>query len=94
MGKTKNETNICWYNCYSSLQRRGGFLGLQAFMVGIGVLLCYCLGYGFYWRIVAAVPACLYLIIFVAFYPIPESPIWNLSHKGELEGSKALEWLR
>ena len=63
-------------------------------MVGIGVLLCYCLGYGFYWRIVAAVPACLYLIIFVAFYPIPESPIWTLSHKGEVEGSKALEWLR
>ena len=63
-------------------------------MVGIGVLLCYCLGYGFYWRIVAAVPAGLYLIIFVAFYPIPESPIWNLSHKGEVEGSKALEWLR
>ena len=88
--------NICYIIQihFSSLKRRGGFLGLQALMVGVGILLCYCLGYGLYWRYVAAVPPILYLVLFVAYFLIPESPIWNLSHKGDMKGRKALEWLR
>ena len=63
-------------------------------MIGFGILLCYCLGCGFYWRYVAVVPPILYLLQFIALLPIPESPIWTLGHKGNDEGRKALEWLR
>ena len=63
-------------------------------MVGVGILLCYCLGYGFYWRYVAVVPPILYLVLFALFFLIPESPLWSLSHEGEDEGRKTLQWLR
>ena len=56
-------------------------MGIKALMVGVGILLCYYLGYGFYWRFVAVVPPILYLALFIALLPIPESPIWTLGFK-------------
>jgi len=79
---------------YSTIQRRGIFLGLFALMVGIGILLCYSLGAGLGWRYVACFPVVCYLFFMLGLLPIPESPIWLLSHKGRESAFKALTWLR
>ena len=66
------------YTIFSSLKRRGGFLGLLALIMGLGILLCYSLGAGLYWRYVAVTPPVVYLITFCALFLIPESPVWLL----------------
>ena len=63
-------------------------------MMGCGILLCYSLGSGLYWRHVASLPPLLFIILAVALCFIPESPIWLMGHKGEKEAEDALKWLR
>ena len=63
-------------------------------MVGIGILFCYCLGAGLYWRYVAVIPPMIYIAVVFILQFIPESPIWLLGHKGEDEAREALQWLR
>ena len=83
------------YESYSSSAKwRGAFLSLLSLFIGFGILLCYSLGIGLYWRYVASVPPILYIILGIVLFLIPESPIWLLGHKGELDARKALQWLR
>ena len=79
---------------FSSMKWRGAFLSLFALMVGFGILLCYSLGIGLYWRYVATVPPILYILLAIGLCFIPESPIWLLGHKGESEAREALQWIR
>lgn len=79
---------------FSSMKWRGAFLSLFALMVGFGILLCYSLGIGLYWRYVATVPPILYILLAIGLCLIPESPIWLLGHKGESEAREALQWIR
>ena len=73
---------------------RGIFLPLFALMVGFGILICYSFGIELSWRYVASLPPVLYILLAIALFFIPESPIWLLGHKGEQEARKALQWLR
>ena len=63
-------------------------------MVGLGVLTTYCLGAVLYWRFVSIVPPLLYLLLFLALWRLPESPLWLLSHRGTEDCREALQWLR
>jgi len=65
-----------------------------SFMIGIGILCCYSLGAGVYWRYVSFVPTIFCLIMTISMSFIPESPIWLLSHEGEDKAKSALQWLR
>ena len=62
-------------------------------MVQLGVLLCYSLGAGLYWRLVALVPASLYLLNFLLLLRVPESPLWLLGHRPH-QARPALQWFR
>ena len=73
---------------------RGAFLSLIALLGGFGILFCYSLGIELSWRYVACVPPVLYIVVTIALFFIPESPIWLLGHKGEQEARTALQWLR
>ena len=73
---------------------RGIFLSLFALMVGFGILICYSFGIELSWRYVASLPPVLYILLAIALFFIPESPIWLLGHKGDQEARKALQWLR
>ena len=73
---------------------RGGFLSLYALMIGLGILLSYCLGASLYWRIVSCLPPLLYTVLACGLFRIPESPIWLLAHKGPEEARQSLQWLR
>jgi len=79
---------------YSSVKRRGGFLSLLALMLGLGILASYCLGAVLYWRFVAIIPPIIYLLLVLALWRNPESPLWLLSHRGTEDCREALEWLR
>ena len=80
---------------FDSLQkRRGSFLSMYALMTGVGILLSYCLGSGLYWRYMGLLPPCLYVVLGLCLFLIPESPIWLLSHHGEQAARDALTWLR
>ena len=63
-------------------------------MSSLGVLVIYCLGAPLYWRYVSSVPAVLYLLLLLALYRIPESPLWLLTHRGADQCREALVWLR
>ena len=65
-----------------------------ALMIGLGILTTYCLGAVLYWRFVAIIPPLLYLVLFLALWRIPESPLWLLSHRGTEDCREALQWLR
>ena len=90
----ENELNLNNKSYSSSAKWRGAFLSLLSLIIGFGILLCYSLGIELYWRYVASVPPILYIILGIALFLIPESPIWLLGNKGELEARKALQWLR
>ena len=79
---------------FSSLKWRGVFLTFLGLIIGIGCLICYCLGAVLYWRHVAIIAPFLYIIQAVGLPFIPESPIWLLGHRGEKEALEALKWLR
>ena len=76
------------------MKRRGSFLSLHPLLSGFGVLFCYSLGIELSWRYVASLPPVIYILLAIALFFIPESPIWLLGHKGEQEARKALQWLR
>lgn len=78
----------------SSMKLRAGFLSLFTLMLGAGILLCYCVGTGLYWRYAASVPPVLYILLVVGLCFVPESPIWLLGHMGHTEARVALKWLR
>ena len=80
--------------CCSSVKWRGIFLSLYALMVGVGILLSYCLGAVLYWRYVASIAPVLYTILAFGLFLTPESPIWLLGHYGEEPARSALQWLR
>ena len=63
-------------------------------MVGLGILTTYSLGALLYWRFVSLLPPVLYLLLFLALWRVPESPLWLLSHRGTEDCRVALEWLR
>ena len=65
----------------STLKYRGAFLSLYSLMLGLGILLCYCVGAGLYWRYVAALPPVLYLLLAAGLSRLPESPLWLLGHR-------------
>ena len=69
-------------------------MSLYGLMIGLGILTTYCLGAVLYWRFVAIIPPLLYLLLFLALWRIPESPLWLLSHRGTEDCREALEWLR
>ena len=73
---------------------RGIFLSLFPLMVGFGILICYSFGIELSWRYVASLPPVLYILLAIALFFIPESPIWLLGLKGEQDARKALQWLR
>lgn len=79
---------------YSSNKRRGSFLALFVLMVSTGITLVYSLGAVLYWRIVAAVPVGIIIVLATGLSFVPESPIWLLGHEGDEETKRALEWLR
>ena len=45
------------------MKLRAGFLSLFTLMLGAGILLCYCVGTGLYWRYAASVPPVLYILL-------------------------------
>ena len=63
-------------------------------MYSLGVLTTYILGAGLYWRFVSTIPPLLYLLLFLALWRLPESPLWLLSHRGTEDCREALQWLR
>ena len=79
---------------FSSVKRRGGFLSVVALMLGLGILASYCLGAVLYWRFVSIIPPLLYLLLVIALWRLPESPLWLLSHRGTEDCREALQWLR
>ena len=78
---------------FSSSRYRGAALSLFGLMVQLGILLCYCLGAGLYWRWVALVPTGLYILLFLLLLRVPESPLWLLGSRPHQAGP-ALQWLR
>ena len=82
------------YLYLSSVKRRGGFLSLLALMLGLGILASYCLGAFLYWRFVAIIPPIINLLLIIALWRTPESPLWLLSHRGQEDCREALQWLR
>ena len=76
------------------MKRRGGFLSLFSLLEGSGILLSYSLGALLYWRLVSGLPPLLYLLLALALWRIPESPLWLLSHRGTEHCTEALQWLR
>ena len=81
-------------NVFSQLKYRGAFLSLYGLMVGLGITLCYSLGAGLYWRLVALLPPLLYLALFAGLLLVPESPLWLLGHTTPDQARGALQWLR
>ena len=81
-------------NVFSKLKYRGAFLSLYGLMVGLGITLCYSLGAGLYWRLVALLPPLLYLALFAGLLLVPESPLWLLGHTTPGQARGALQWLR
>ena len=79
---------------FSKLKYRGAFLSLYGLMVGLGITLCYSLGAGIYWRLVALLPPLLYLALFSGLLLVPESPLWLLGHRDPEQARGALQWLR
>ena len=79
---------------FSKLKYRGAFLSLYGLMVGLGITLCYSLGAGIYWRLVALLPPLLYLALFSGLLLVPESPLWLLGHRDPEQALGALQWLR
>jgi len=79
---------------YSSNKRRGSFLAMLGLMLSSGITIVYVLGAVMYWRIVAAFPVGIIIILVTGLSLVPESPIWLLGHRGDEETKKALEWLR
>ena len=77
----------------SKLKYRGAFLSLYGLMVGLGITLCYSLGAGLYWRLVALIPPLLYLALFSGLVLVPESPLWLLGHRPH-QARPALQWFR
>ena len=69
-------------------------MSLYGLMIGLGILTTYCLGSVLYWRIVSTIPVSLYLLLFLALWRIPESPLWLLSHREREDCRLALQWLR
>ena len=65
-----------------------------ALMMGLGILVIYCLGAVLYWRFVSTIPLLLFLIFFTTLWRVPESPLWLLSHRGTDDCREALQWLR
>ncbi len=63
-------------------------------MLGLGILASYCLGAVLNWRIVAIIPPIINLLLVLALWRIPESPLWLLSHRGPEDCREALQWLR
>ena len=63
-------------------------------MLGLGILTCYSLGSGLYWRYVSSLPPLLSLLLFCALTRVPESPLWLLGHRGQEEAVRSLSWLR
>ena len=63
-------------------------------MIGLGILTTYCLGAVLYWRFVAIIPPILYIVLLLALWRLPESPLWLLSHRGPEDCREALQWLR
>ena len=55
----------------SSLKFRGIFLSLYTLMVGVGILLSYCLGAALYWRYVASIAPVLYIIMACLLFLTP-----------------------
>ena len=78
---------------YSGPRHRGAFLSMFGLMVQLGVLLCYSLGAGLYWRWLALIPSILYLLNFLVLFRVPESPLWLLGHRPH-QAAAALRWLR
>ena len=78
---------------YSGPRHRGAFLSMFGLMVQLGVLFCYSLGAGLYWRWLALIPALLYLTNFLLLLGVPESPLWLLGHRPH-EARPALQWFR
>ena len=78
---------------YSQAKHRGAFLSMFGLMVQLGVLLCYSLGAGLYWRWVALIPSLLYLLNFLILLKVPESPLWLLGHRPG-QAREALQWFR
>ena len=62
-------------------------------MVSSGVLLCYSLGAGLYWRWLSLIPSLLYLLNFLVLLRVPESPLWLLGNRPH-QAREALQWFR
>ncbi|KAJ8967883.1 hypothetical protein NQ317_013785 [Molorchus minor] len=73
---------------------RGMFSSVPFASYSFGILLVYALGSILPWRYVAGLSIVLPLLSILAFFFLPESPVWLVRH-GKVEGArKALLWLR
>jgi len=79
---------------YSCKERRGAYLSLFTLAYSSGILLVYVLGSLLYWRIVAACPVVLYVLLALGLSLLPESPLWLLSNGARNDACRALQWLR
>lgn len=59
-----------------------------------GILLVYALGASYGWDIVAFSGIVLPALSFIAFFLLPESPVWLVKQKKVEKARKALLWLR
>ena len=81
MSYTSSSLWLYLYLTCSTIKYRGAFLSLFSLMLGLGILLCYCVGAGLYWRYVASLPPVIYLLLAVGLSRVPESPLWLLGHR-------------
>ncbi|KAJ8920036.1 hypothetical protein NQ315_011686 [Exocentrus adspersus] len=73
---------------------RGMFSSVPFASYSFGILIIYALGSLFQWRYVAGLSTIPPIAAILAFFFLPESPVW-LVRKGEMESAKqSLTWLR
>ncbi|KAG6456655.1 facilitated trehalose transporter Tret1 [Manduca sexta] len=70
---------------------RGRLGSLPTLSMSLGILLSYIAGNWLSWRYLAFFSAIFCVALFVALFPLPESPVWLETHGGD--AADAIKWL-
>ena len=74
----------------SSVKRRGMFLSLGSVVLNFGILVIYCLGAFFPWRLVSSLPPLLYILFFIALWRVDDQLQPPRVHRRSQEDSEGI----